>query len=216
MKSLEKRAYAMIPAISSAAIPVNRFIAALGSEPSVRPGGRAGAGGDAQRVDPSQQGVPVGKSELTEEERQQVADLKRRDNEVRRHEAAHQSTAGALSQGGPSFETQRGPDGREYAVGGEVGIDSAPVEGDPAGTIRKMQQVRRAALAPANPSSQDRQVAAQAAQAEQQARAELNRPTDEASEPGGFGTTQGEANAFRSALAAQFSNTPGRFINVAV
>ena len=215
MKTLEKRAYAMISAISSAAIPVNRFIAALGSEPPVRPGGRAGASGDAQRVDPSQ-GVPVGKSELSEEERRQVADLKRRDDEVRRHESAHQATAGALSQGGPSFETQRGPDGREYAVGGEVGIDSTPIEGDPAGTIRKMQQVRRAALAPANPSSQDRQVAAQAARAEQQARAELTRPNDESSDPDGAGKTPGDANAFRSALAAQFSNTPGRFINVAV
>ena len=60
-----------------------------------------------------------------------------------------------------------------YAVGGEVSIDSSPVEGDPAATITKMEQVKRAALAPAEPSGQDRSVASSAAQAEAAARMEL-------------------------------------------
>jgi hypothetical protein len=54
-----------------------------------------------------------------------------------------------------------------------VPIDLSPVKGDPAATIRKMQQVQRAPVAPADPSAADRRVAAVARRAEQQARAEL-------------------------------------------
>ena len=63
---------------------------------------------------------------------------------------------------------------------GEVSIDKSPVRGDPQATIEKMQQVRRAALAPAQPSGQDRQVAAEARRAIQQARAKLERSEGEA------------------------------------
>jgi hypothetical protein len=59
-----------------------------------------------------------------------------------------------------------------YAVSGEVKIDTSP-EKDPEATIRKMQKVRKAALAPAQPSATDRSVAAKASQIEAQARAEL-------------------------------------------
>ena len=111
--------------------------------------------------------------ELSPEEEQQVRELQARDREVRQHERAHQAAAGGYARGGASFEQQKGPDGRSYAVGGEVQIDTAPVPGDPAATIRKMQQVRRAALAPRQPSSQDRRVAAEAAAKEAEARAEL-------------------------------------------
>ena len=111
--------------------------------------------------------------ELTEAEQTQVREIRQRDAEVRRHEAAHQAAAGEHSTGGPTFDYQRGPDGRNYAIGGEVQIDTSPVEGDPEATIRKMQQVRAAALAPAEPSGQDRSVAAQAAAAAQQAQVDL-------------------------------------------
>jgi len=112
---------------------------------------------------------------LTEEEQQQVAELKARDQEVRAHEQAHIAAAGAYATGGPSFSYQKGPDGQRYAVGGEVGIDTSPVSGDPEATIQKAQQIRAAALAPASPSSQDQQVAAAATQMESQARAELSK-----------------------------------------
>lgn len=101
--------------------------------------------------------------ELTPEQQKQVEKLKARDAEVRQHEAAHQAAAGGLAQGGASFDYERGPDGRQYAVGGEVQIDTSAEEGDPQATIAKLQQVRAAALAPADPSGQDRAVAAQAA-----------------------------------------------------
>ena len=100
-------------------------------------------------------------NELSDQERQAVAKLKATDREVRAHEQAH-ATAGGQHAGAPSYEYQRGPDGRQYAVGGEVPIDTSPVPGDPEATIDKMEVVKRAALAPAEPSGQDRSVAAQA------------------------------------------------------
>lgn len=114
----------------------------------------------------------VGKAGLTEEEQKQVAELKAHDREVRTHEQAH-ANVGAPYTSAPSYEFQRGPDGQQYAVAGQVQIDSAPVPNDPEATIQKLEVVQRAALAPAEPSSQDRAVAAQAAQGLAEARAEL-------------------------------------------
>jgi len=113
----------------------------------------------------------VGK--LSKSEQRVVEKLKDRDREVRAHEQAHLAAAGPYATGGPSFEYQTGPDGQRYAVGGEVGIDTSPIPGDPEATIRKAQVVRAAALAPANPSAQDRAVAAAAAKMEVQAQQEL-------------------------------------------
>lgn len=110
---------------------------------------------------------------LTEEQLKQLEELKQRDQEVRAHEAAHLAAAGQYAKGGPSFDYEKGPDGKNYAVGGEVSIDTSKVPNDPEATIQKAQQIRAAAMAPAEPSSQDRQVAAEAVQMEAQARAEL-------------------------------------------
>ena len=103
----------------------------------------------------------AGAEGLTEEEKAEVADLKRRDAETRRHEQAH-ANAGGPYAGAPSYTYERGPDGRSYAVAGTTSIDVTPVSGDPGATIRKMETVKRAALAPAEPSAQDRKVAATA------------------------------------------------------
>ena len=100
--------------------------------------------------------------------------LKQRDTQVRQHEQAHLAAGGQYVRGGASFEYTTGPDGRRYATGGEVSIDVGS-ERTPEATIRKAQAVRRAALAPAEPSGQDRSVAAQAAQLETKARQELAR-----------------------------------------
>lgn len=120
---------------------------------------------------PQDTGSPTGAS-LSQEELTKLNKLKARDTEVRAHEQAHLSAAGGYATGGASFTLQKGPDGNSYAVGGEVGIDLSK-ESDPSATIQKMQTVKRAALAPASPSSTDRQVAAQASVKEAQARQEL-------------------------------------------
>ena len=111
----------------------------------------------------------------TSEEREIVKELQAIDRKVRSHELAHLAAAGQYATSGARFDLQKGPDGRSYAVGGEVSIDTSAVEGDPEATIRKAQIIRAAALAPENPSSQDRSVAAQATRMEGEARMELTR-----------------------------------------
>lgn len=112
-------------------------------------------------------------SELDQQQISELRELRQRDREVRAHEQAHAAVAGSLAKGGPSFSYERGPDGQLYAVGGEVQIDTSTVAGDPKATAEKARQVRRAALAPAQPSQQDRAVAAAAAAIEAQARVEI-------------------------------------------
>jgi hypothetical protein len=121
----------------------------------------------AQAQDQRQQEV------LTKElERRQIQELVVRDRQVRDHERAHTAVGGQYA-GPPRYTFERGPDGINYAVAGEVSISAGAVTGDPAATIQKAQVVRRAALAPTEPSAQDRSVAAQAAHIESQARVEL-------------------------------------------
>lgn len=103
-----------------------------------------------------------------------IAQLRQTDQKVRMHEAAHISAGGAYVTGGPSYTYQTGPDGKRYAVSGEVQIDTSPVPDDPEATIIKMEAIRKAALAPAQPSSQDLSVAASAARNEQEARREAH------------------------------------------
>lgn len=109
---------------------------------------------------------------LEEAELKELTELKARDREVRAHEAAHQATGGQHS-GAMSLTYQRGPDGAQYAVGGEVSISMSSVDGNPQATIEKMRTVCAAAMAPAQSSSQDRAVAAQAMQAMLQAQSDL-------------------------------------------
>lgn len=111
--------------------------------------------------------------ELSPETQKALEKLKAGDREVRAHEAAHLAAAGGIAVSGASYTYERGPDGQLYAVGGEVNIDTSPVADDPAATIRKAEQIRRAALAPATPSGQDLSVAAAAGQMQAQAQAEL-------------------------------------------
>lgn len=101
-----------------------------------------------------------------------ISQLQHRDKEVRTHELAHASAGGAAT-GSPSYTFEIGPDGKKYAVGGEVSVDLSSVSGDPQATIVKMQKVHAAALAPANPSTQDTRVAASAAQKILAAQSEL-------------------------------------------
>lgn len=136
---------------------------------------------EAQASDRDPNKVITQDTQLTQEEQSEVRRLKRMDEEVKAHERAHMSAGGEIVSGPASYQYQRGPDGKQYAVSGEVKIDVSK-ERDPEATIRKMQQVRKAALAPAQPSPTDRRVAAQASQVEAQARAELSKNKSESSE----------------------------------
>ena len=115
--------------------------------------------------------------ELSPEEAEQLRALKARDREVRQHEQAHQAAAGGLATSGARYSFQRGPDGVNYAIGGEVSLDVSPGR-TPEETLRRARQISAAALAPAEPSGQDLAVAARAAQMARQAEAELAASTD--------------------------------------
>lgn len=124
------------------------------------------SGGDSTRTSSAQNG------ELSAEELRQVQQLKATDRKVRAHEQAHISVGADLITGGPSYSYQTGPDNKRYAVAGEVSIDSSPGR-TPEETIPKAQHIRATALAPADPSAQDSNVAAKASRMEGQARVEL-------------------------------------------
>ena len=100
---------------------------------------------------------PINDKELTKEEKAEVKELKSRDTEVKTHEQAHISAGASNAQ----YEYKTGPDGIKYATGGHAEIDTSKAD-NPHATLRKAQQIKKAALAPANPSSQDRKVAAEA------------------------------------------------------
>ena len=97
--------------------------------------------------------------------------LKRIEARVIAHEMAHKVVGGQYA-GSVRYEYTRGPDGRLYITGGEVSIDVSE-EPTPEETIQKMEIVRRAALAPADPSPQDLAVAQTATIKEMKARLEL-------------------------------------------
>ncbi len=127
---------------------------------------------DPEQATEAKRDTLTGEVALEDKEKKEVEELKRRDQEVRTHEQAHVAAGGQHVRGGISYEYQTGPDGKRYAVGGEVSIDTSP-ESKPEDTIRKAQTIRQAALAPAEPSGQDRRAAAAAAQMELKARQEL-------------------------------------------
>jgi hypothetical protein len=127
-------------------------------------GQQAGTASDAASVDLN----------LTPDEQIELDLLEQRDTEVRAHEQAHVAAGGQYVTGSPTYSYQTGPDGQRYAIGGEVGIDTAPISGDPAASLQKARVIQRAALAPAEPSAQDLQVAASARELEMDAVQQLS------------------------------------------
>lgn len=153
--------------------PANRTAAAAETpRPATAAERRNDAGQGADRNSPQAQASGTAEPTFTEDELREIRRLRARDAEVRAHEQAH-AAAGGSHAGAPNFAYERGPDGRMYAVSGHVGIDAGEVAGDPEATLRKMQQIQRAALAPAEPSAQDRKVAAKAAAKASRARQEI-------------------------------------------
>lgn len=160
-------------------------------------------------------------NELTPEQKRLVSELQRIDQVVREHEAAHLRAGAGVVTSGASFSYTYGPDGRQYAVGGEVGIDTSP-EQKPEANIDKGQRIQIAALAPAEPSSQDYRVAAiggrieqlgytglaeqRAVQlAEKAAAQRLERAQQNRGDAVPASAAAGRANATREALAASYA-----------
>lgn len=125
-------------------------------------------------TDKADEKPPSSQNELSDEAQAVVAEMAARDREVRAHEQAHARVGGQYA-GQPTYSYQKGPDGKQYAIGGAVQIDVSPIADDPDATISKMEVVKSAALAPAEPSSADRQVASLADALRAQAIADLSR-----------------------------------------
>lgn len=128
----------------------------------------AGQTGDTKKA----AGQSGGPNDLTPQEKQEVRELQARDQQVHAHEMAHKAVGGRYT-GAPHYSYATGPDHQQYAVGGEVSIDVSPVPNDPKATIAKMQVVRSAALAPAQPSGADMAVASAATRVQTEATMEL-------------------------------------------
>jgi len=141
------------------------------------------AGSSGQSASGSQSAA-AGKT-LNPADQEVLTKLKARDADVKAHEQAHR-TAGGQYAGSPTYTYQKGPDGANYAIGGEVSIDTSPIPNNVNATIAKEARVQAAALAPADPSGQDVKVAAEAAQAIAQA---------EASKSGGGGAGQNQSGS---------------------
>ncbi len=120
--------------------------------------------------------VSSASSQLSSSEKALIARLQARDTTVKAHERAHISAGGGVILSGAVFTYQKAPDEKLYAIGGEVAIDTAP-ENEPEATVKKMQLVRTAALAPSDPSATDYSVAATASMLQMHARLEISRNT---------------------------------------
>ncbi|MDI5994862.1 putative metalloprotease CJM1_0395 family protein [Pseudomonas sp. MDMC216] len=170
------------PSVSSArplSSDVSPDIARADQAPVAAPQEQQADSAASGREEADREANPSNRAEKSEpspqEQRQQqleIADLVQRDREVRTHEQAHAAVGGQYA-GAPTYSFKRGPDGQSYAVSGEVSIDTAPIPNDPEATLRKMEIVLRAALAPIEPSPQDLRVAALAQAQAAQARVEL-------------------------------------------
>jgi hypothetical protein len=173
----------------------------------VQPAGAADKASEKPH-DPSK-GTKANGEPLSEEEQRQVQKLKETDAKVRAHEKAHAAAGGPYASA-PKYEYTTGPDGKRYATSGEVQIDSSP-ENEPEATIRKMDIVIRAALAPADPSSQDLAVAREAQSERAKAQIELSRKREAERQQ-----SKGEDGAPGSAQAGPSSAAPNRHVQEAV
>ncbi len=148
-------------------------------------------------VDAKNGDQPDLQQEFSKEEQQQIRELAARDREVKTHEAAHKAAGGGLT-GPAQFSYTAGPDGKRYATGGEVSINTSKVPGDPQATVIKADRIRAAALAPAEPSAQDHKVATQASQMAAEARVEMakqkNQDKNESSDDDNITDTSAQFN----------------------
>lgn len=101
----------------------------------------------------------------------EIKRLQEQENNVISHERSHMQSGGEFS-GSPSYLYTRGPDGKVYISGGEVKM-YVPATDDYDKLIQSLQKVKRAAMAPPDPSPQDSKTAAMASAKEASVRQEI-------------------------------------------
>ncbi|MEY2633827.1 MAG: hypothetical protein RIR00_2481 [Pseudomonadota bacterium] len=147
-------------------------------------------------------------SDLSDAQQREVTALQQTDRRVRQHEQMHMAVGAGLVVSGPTYSFKTGPDGRRYAVAGEVSIDTSKGR-TPEETLVKATTVRAAALAPPDPSAQDRRAAAMAERMAAEARLEL------ATRQSGTGDaeTQPEAIRFYRSMSAGGTGGDGQRVS---
>ncbi len=85
--------------------------------------------------------------------------FKNSDSRIRNHEQAHVASGTATTP--ISYKYQMGPDGKMYAVGGEVRLDTS-IPDDPKAAAFKLKQIQEASNAPSDMSGADAQISIQA------------------------------------------------------
>lgn len=130
------------------------------------------AGTSAQKPAADTPSKTVEPKTLSPEEQRVVAELQQIDRTVRAHEQAHLQAGHGVVTSGPNYTYTYGPDGKQYAVGGEVGIDTS-AEKKPEDNIDKGERIQAAALAPRDPSPQDYRVASIGGRLEAQGHSDL-------------------------------------------
>ncbi len=127
---------------------------------------RAEDEGDSPAREYGDLSAPV--EELSIEDRAILADLERRDHEVRTKDMAYMAAAGGLA-GSFAIQYETGPDGRRYAVAADVNLDTSAAA-TPEQTVTKARALRTAAMS----ASGDASAASRANTMEAQARAEMS------------------------------------------
>ena len=124
-------------------------------------------------------GTPISEQS---EVKAEIKELELTEEEVIVHEQAHKAVGGGVT-GSITYTHTEGPDGKRYINGGEVSINTK--EGATAEeTLKILEKIKAAALAPADPSPQDLRVAASATAQIQQTRAEIGQQNaEEEAEP---------------------------------
>ena len=85
--------------------------------------------------------------------------FKTSDSNIRSHEQIHASIGHTTAP--ISYNYQEGPDGKMYAVGGHVRLDTS-IPDDPKAAAFKLDQIQRASSGPTNLSSTDTSISTQA------------------------------------------------------
>jgi hypothetical protein len=112
-------------------------------------------------------------TELSAEELQKLRELERKDQQVRTRDMAFLAAAGGAA-GSVALEYETGPDGRRYAVGADIKLDTS-AGATPEQTLAKARALRAATMSARSDSSADASAAAKAVRMEAEARAEIER-----------------------------------------
>ena len=185
----------------------NLYSTRIGEEAQVRPKNSRSQSSEVDKGESraDSESFANDRTNLSADEQKEVQKLKQADRQVRAHEMAHMAAGGRYIRKAASYTYRTGPDGKRYAVGGEVSIDVSS-ESTPEATIQKMKTVQSAAMAPAQPSSQDYAVAGNAAQKAAAARMEKAKETREEAQESAGGAGR-ETEVTDRALENEFRGT---------